>query len=207
MPTFISRASPQDYDTAKLLKEAETQLKSLGQQLAQLEVAKRQAVEDEDYDRAKMLKVRTATSCPGSPYNTAELVPGYVLYRVRHILTPSLCWPLFSVQVEADSLRLQIAAHPNPELRAKLEEAGVQVGTPRSGNAFGMFRVQRCCCHRFTKGDSPKHSRNKLGTSKWRRIYVLYAVATSVAVYVELTMPHSLSRLSKPQLDWCEEGF
>lgn len=48
----------QDYDTAKLLKEAETQLKSLGQQLAQLEVAKRQAVEDEDYDRAKMLKVR-----------------------------------------------------------------------------------------------------------------------------------------------------
>lgn len=49
---------PQDYDTAKLLKEAETQLKSLGQQLAQLEVAKRQAVEDEDYDRAKMLKVR-----------------------------------------------------------------------------------------------------------------------------------------------------
>lgn len=51
-----------DYDTAKLLKEAETQLKSLGQQLAQLEVAKRQAVEDEDYDRAKMLKVRkTAT--------------------------------------------------------------------------------------------------------------------------------------------------
>eukprot|EP00903_Cladosiphon_okamuranus_P013509 g12582.t1 len=74
----------EDYDTAKLLKEAETQLKSLGQQLAQLEVAKRQAVEDEDYDRAKMLKV------------------------------------------EADSLRLQIAAHPNPELRAKLEEAGVQ---------------------------------------------------------------------------------
>lgn len=50
--------SAQDYDTAKLLKEAETQLKSLGQQLAQLEVAKRQAVEDEDYDRAKMLKVR-----------------------------------------------------------------------------------------------------------------------------------------------------
>lgn len=48
---------PKDYDTAKLLKEAETQLKSLGQQLAQLEVAKRQAVEDEDYDRAKMLKV------------------------------------------------------------------------------------------------------------------------------------------------------
>lgn len=48
----------QDYDTAKLLKEAETQLKSLGQQLAQLEVAKRQAVEEEDYDRAKMLKVR-----------------------------------------------------------------------------------------------------------------------------------------------------
>eukprot|EP00752_Nemacystus_decipiens_P007074 g6339.t1 len=74
----------EDYDAAKLLKEAETQLKSLGQQLAQLEVAKRHAVEDEDYDRAKMLKV------------------------------------------EADSLRLQIAAHPNPELRAKLEEAGVQ---------------------------------------------------------------------------------
>lgn len=47
----------QDYDTAKLLKEAETQLKSLGQQLAKLEVAKRAAVEDEDYDRAKMLKV------------------------------------------------------------------------------------------------------------------------------------------------------
>ncbi|CAM9367201.1 unnamed protein product, partial [Hapterophycus canaliculatus] len=70
----------EDYDTAKLLKEAETQLKSLGQQLAQLEVAKRQAVEDEDYDRAKMLKV------------------------------------------EADSLRLQIAAQPNPELRAKLQE-------------------------------------------------------------------------------------
>ncbi|CAB1118634.1 unnamed protein product [Ectocarpus sp. CCAP 1310/34] len=77
-------ARAEDYDTAKLLKEAETQLKSLGKQLAKLEVAKRQAVEDEDYDRAKMLKV------------------------------------------EADSLRLQIAAHPNPELRIKLEEAGVQ---------------------------------------------------------------------------------
>lgn len=53
----------QDYDTAKLLKGAETQLKSLGQQLAQLEVAKRQAVEDEDYDRAKMLKVRKTVTC------------------------------------------------------------------------------------------------------------------------------------------------
>ncbi|CAN0546152.1 unnamed protein product, partial [Ectocarpus sp. 12 AP-2014] len=48
-------ARAEDYDTAKLLKEAETQLKSLGKQLAKLEVAKRQAVEDEDYDRAKML--------------------------------------------------------------------------------------------------------------------------------------------------------
>ncbi|CAM9307168.1 unnamed protein product [Laminaria digitata] len=86
----------EDYDTAKLLKEAETQLKSLGQQLAQLEVAKRQAVEDEDYDRAKMLKV------------------------------------------EADALRLQVAAHPNPELRAKLEEAGVdEEAEGESGNAPG----------------------------------------------------------------------
>ena len=58
-----------DYDTAKLLKEAETQLKSLGQQLGQLEVAKRQAVEDEDYDRAKMLKVRgnCESLCPCHP--------------------------------------------------------------------------------------------------------------------------------------------
>lgn len=29
--------------------------------------------------------------------------------------------------MEADSLRLQIAAHPNPELRAKLEHVGVPV--------------------------------------------------------------------------------
>lgn len=34
---------------------------------------------------------------------------------------------LRTFQVEVDALRLQIAAHPNPELRAKLEEAGVQV--------------------------------------------------------------------------------
>lgn len=47
----------QDYDTAKLLKEEEVQLKCLGQQLARLEVTKREAVEEEDYDRAKMLKV------------------------------------------------------------------------------------------------------------------------------------------------------
>lgn len=72
---FISPASPQDYDTAKLLKEAETQLKSLGQQLAQLEVAKRQAVEDEDYDRAKMLKVRTATTCQALPNAETESFP------------------------------------------------------------------------------------------------------------------------------------
>lgn len=55
-----SRLGWQDYDTAKLLKEAETQLKSLGRELAQLEAAKREAVEDEDYDRAKMIKVRGA---------------------------------------------------------------------------------------------------------------------------------------------------
>lgn len=66
----------QDYDTAKLLKEAETQLKSLGQQLAQLEVAKRQAVEDEDYDRAKMLKVREngEVPCPCSPPHLRQSV-------------------------------------------------------------------------------------------------------------------------------------
>lgn len=56
-PFLVFCLASQDYDTAKLLKEAETQLKSLGKQLAKLEVAKRQAVEDEDYDRAKMLKV------------------------------------------------------------------------------------------------------------------------------------------------------
>lgn len=59
---FWLRLCWQDYDKAKLLKEAETQLKSLGQQLAQLEVAKREAVEDEDYDRAKMLKVRAKSN-------------------------------------------------------------------------------------------------------------------------------------------------
>lgn len=70
-PNARNISSFQDYDTAKLLKEAETQLKSLGQQLAQLEVAKRQAVEDEDYDRAKMLKVRgyyeVPCPCPCNP--------------------------------------------------------------------------------------------------------------------------------------------
>ena len=66
MPLFyvVFGSITKDYDTAKLLKEAETQLKSLGQQLAQLEVAKRQAVEDEDYDRAKMLKVRADSTHP-----------------------------------------------------------------------------------------------------------------------------------------------
>lgn len=44
-------------------------------------------------------------------------------------------WLLFR-QVEADSLRLQIAAQPNPELRAKLEEAGVQVDTLVCGCVF-----------------------------------------------------------------------
>lgn len=45
---------------------------------------------------------------------------------------------VLSLQVEADSLRLQIAAHPNPELRAKLEEAGVQV---RHDDAQGRRHV------------------------------------------------------------------
>lgn len=77
----------QDYDTAKLLKEAETQLKSLGQQLAQLEVAKRQAVEDEDYDRAKMLKVpaRTTVSIPESPKTRVANAVLFCLHAVPHI--------------------------------------------------------------------------------------------------------------------------
>lgn len=46
----------EDYDAAKRLKAAEQELRSLGGQLAQLEVSKRCAVRDEDYDRAKLLK-------------------------------------------------------------------------------------------------------------------------------------------------------
>lgn len=53
--------------------------------------------------------------------------------------------------MEADSLRLQIAAHPNPELRAKLEEAGVQVNiaTTVCGRDVLSFRVTsaRECVH------------------------------------------------------------
>ena len=46
----------EDYDTAKRLKAAERQLRSLGGQLAQLKNSKRCAVRDEDYDRAKLIK-------------------------------------------------------------------------------------------------------------------------------------------------------
>lgn len=48
----------------------------------------------------------------------------------------SLCVGLAVFQVEADALRLQVAAHPNPELRAKLEEAGVEeVRMPCAGGS------------------------------------------------------------------------
>lgn len=79
MPHSISF---QDYDTAKLLKQAETQLRSLGQQLAKLEVAKREAVEDEDYDRAKMLKVRS-NERQRNPTSIAQASLGEMLMRRR----------------------------------------------------------------------------------------------------------------------------
>lgn len=89
----------QDYDTAKLLKEAETQLKSLGQQLAQLEVAKRQAVEDEDYDRAKMLKVRPdrqrTPEHSNRKYNVFIAGVLYAIHR-QHDLLPSLVLAIFT---------------------------------------------------------------------------------------------------------------
>lgn len=48
----------------------------------------------------------------------------------------SLSLGLAVLQVEADALRLQVAAHPNPELRAKLEEAGVdEVCMPCTGSS------------------------------------------------------------------------
>lgn len=47
-------------------------------------------------------------------------------------------------QVEADALRLQIAAHPNPELRAKLQEAGVQVGILMTYNSVQPLSAWFC---------------------------------------------------------------
>ena len=46
----------EDYSTAKQIKVVEQELKTLGSRLAQLDVAKRQAVGMEDYDRAKIMK-------------------------------------------------------------------------------------------------------------------------------------------------------
>ena len=46
----------EDYDAAKRLKAAQQELQALGGQLANLEVCKRRAVRDENYDRAKLLK-------------------------------------------------------------------------------------------------------------------------------------------------------
>mmetsp|Transcript_22355 Transcript_22355/g.69027 ORF Transcript_22355/g.69027 Transcript_22355/m.69027 type:complete len:845 (+) Transcript_22355:500-3034(+) len=46
----------EDYDAAKRLKIAERELHALGGQLAQLEISKRRAARDEDFDRAKLLK-------------------------------------------------------------------------------------------------------------------------------------------------------
>eukprot|EP00596_Hydrurales_sp_CCMP1899_P007588 CAMPEP_0119054078 /NCGR_PEP_ID=MMETSP1177-20130426/74837_1 /TAXON_ID=2985 /ORGANISM="Ochromonas sp, Strain CCMP1899" /LENGTH=179 /DNA_ID=CAMNT_0007034207 /DNA_START=554 /DNA_END=1090 /DNA_ORIENTATION=+ len=46
----------EDYATAKKIKVVEGELKSLGTQLAQLDMAKRLAVADEDYDKAKEIK-------------------------------------------------------------------------------------------------------------------------------------------------------
>ena len=55
----------EDYDAAKRLKAAEGELCGLGVQLAQLEVAKRQAVTSEDYDRAKLLKAEVGRGYSG----------------------------------------------------------------------------------------------------------------------------------------------
>lgn len=49
----------EDYLTAKQIKVIENELKELGVRMAQLEVAKRKAVNDEDYDRAALLKEET----------------------------------------------------------------------------------------------------------------------------------------------------
>ena len=46
----------EDYVTAKKIKAVEGELKTLGAQLAQLDMAKRVAVADEDYDKAKEIK-------------------------------------------------------------------------------------------------------------------------------------------------------
>lgn len=46
----------EDYMTAKQIKMVETELKALGKQLAQIDLAKKEAVVQEDYDRAKELK-------------------------------------------------------------------------------------------------------------------------------------------------------
>lgn len=203
--SFISPASPQDYDTAKLLKEAETQLKSLGQQLAQLEVAKRQAVEDEDYDRAKMLKVRKATTFQALTTRTRKpsVTRSYVLFHAQNALHK--CWPLFSVQVEADSLRLQIATHPSPELRAKLEEAGVQVSTVRRDMRFEMFRFPALLLPSFHRGRLSQAYTKKLESNKLVAHNLTSRRFSCLSVHApSFSCRRACRGSSKPQLDWCE---
>ena len=61
-PTVCFDAPPaEQYDEAKRLKAAIDNLKQIGAQLSKLEKSKLQAVSEEDYDRAKSLKVRRNT--------------------------------------------------------------------------------------------------------------------------------------------------
>lgn len=48
----------EDYTLAKLIKNVESDLKSMGSRLAQLDLSKRRAVENEDYDKATDLKIQ-----------------------------------------------------------------------------------------------------------------------------------------------------
>lgn len=58
LPVQDVAVAAEDYDEAKRLKGSIDRLKVVGQRIAQLEARKRAAVEKEDYDTAKAIKVR-----------------------------------------------------------------------------------------------------------------------------------------------------
>lgn len=52
----FSSCSEEKYDEAKRLKQAISELYKIGERLARYEIEKRQAIEEEDYERAKQKK-------------------------------------------------------------------------------------------------------------------------------------------------------
>ena len=53
---FFSKQTAEKYDEAKRLKQAISELYKIGERLARYDIEKRQAIEEEDYEKAKLKK-------------------------------------------------------------------------------------------------------------------------------------------------------